>query len=105
MIAAGTLRHRINIEQRASGADALGQPVETWDLVTTAWADVRHLGGIEALKAGADVAILRASIRIRHRIGLVAGMRVTHEGKYYNIKAVLPDGRRQYVDLICDEVW
>lgn len=104
MIAAGTLRHRISIEQRATGADALGQPVETWELVAAVWANVRHPGGLEALKAGADVAIVRASIRIRHCTGLTAGMRVTHDGRHYDIKAVLPDDRRQHVDLLCEEV-
>lgn len=99
-----TLNHRINIEQRAAGEDALGQPVETWELVAAVWADIKHLSGLSAIKAGADVSLVQASIRIRHRTGIDAGMRVTHGGQQYDIKAVLPDGKRQYLDIVCQVV-
>lgn len=98
------LNHRINIEQRAAGEDALGQPVETWELVAAVWADVRHKSGLSAIKGDADVSIVQVSIRIRRRAGIDAGMRVTHDGKQYDIKAVLPDGKRQFIDLVCTQV-
>ena len=98
------LNHRIDIEQRAAGEDELGQPVETWTLVAAVWADVRHLSGVSAIKAGADVSLVQASIRIRHRSGINDGMRVTHDGQQYDIRAVLPDGKRQYLDLVCQAV-
>ena len=101
---AGTLNHRINIEQRSAGEDALGQPVETWELVAAVWANVRHLSGVGAIKAGADVSLVQASIRIRQRAGIDAGMRVTYDGRQYDIKAVLPDGKRQFIDLVCQRV-
>lgn len=104
MIAAGTLRHRINIEQRASGADALGQPVDTWEVVAEVWANIKHQSGLSAIKAGADTSIVQVSIRIRHRVGIDAGMRVTHAGDTYDIRAVLPDGKKQYLDLVCQKV-
>lgn len=101
----GALRNRINIERRTSSQDALGQPVETWALVAAVWADIRHVSGLETIKASADTSTVRASIRIRYRTGLDAGMRVTHGATTYDIKAVLPDeARREYVDLICEVV-
>lgn len=99
-----TLNHRIDIEARQSGEDELGQPIEIWSLVASVWADVRHLSGVSAIKSGADVSVVQASVRIRHRAGLNAGMRVTHAGAHYDVQAVLPDGRRQYVDLVCRAV-
>lgn len=101
-MAAGKLRHRVTIEQRAAGQDAAGQPATTWVPVATVWANVRHQNGLEAIKAGADTSLVKASIRIRHRSGLNAGMRVVFEGAAYDIKALLPDGRRQYLDLVCE---
>lgn len=99
------LRHRINIEQRSAEQDTLGQPVDTWTLIAAVWADVRNAGGLEAIKAGGDVSIVRASIRIRYLTGLDAGMRVVHGAVVYQIKAVLPDLlRKQYVDLVCEVV-
>jgi len=99
------LRHRINIEQGSLEQDGLGQPVEAWTLIAAVWADVRHTGGLEAIKAGGDVSIVRASIRIRYMTGLDAGMRVVHGSVVHQIKAVLPDLlRKQYVDLVCEVV-
>lgn len=99
-----TLNHRINIEQRSSTTDALGQPLETWTLVAAVWADVRHLSGTAALKAGADTSLVQASIRIRQRSGLNAGLRVVHGSDVYDIRAVLPDGKNEYIDLVCQRV-
>lgn len=100
---AGLLNRRINIERRATTQDALGQPSESWTLVAAVWADIRHLGGLESIKAGADTSVVRASIRIRYRTGLDAGMRVTHGADTYDVRAVLPDtARREYVDLVCE---
>ncbi|MEN6538696.1 MAG: phage head closure protein [Mizugakiibacter sp.] len=99
-----TLNHRINIEQRSSSTDALGQPLETWTLVAAVWADVRHLSGTATLKAGADASLVQASIRIRQRSGLNAGLRVVHGSDLYDIRAVLPDGKNQYIDLVCQRV-
>lgn len=104
MISAGKLNQRITIEQRVTGEDAIGQPVDTWETVAELWADVRFLSGIAAIKAGADVSISKVSIRIRHRTGLDAGMRVLFDGKTFDIQSALPDGKRQFVDLVCEVV-
>ena len=102
---AGKLNRRITIEQRSTTQDAIGQPVETWTTVAELWADIRYQRGLEAIKAGADISVVGASIRIRYRTGIDAGMRVTHGADVFNIQAVLPDaGRREYVDLACQRV-
>ena len=99
-----TLNHRIDIERRVAGEDALGQPIEEWELVAAVWADVRHESGLSAIKGDADVSIVKASIRIRHRAGLDTGMRVTNGADHYDIRAILPDGHQKYLDLVCQKV-
>ena len=101
---AGQLNSRVNIEQRTSSVDSIGQPVETWSLVAAVWANVRHLSGVGVIKASADTSVVKASIRIRNRSGIDAGMRVTHDGKQYQIDAVMPDGKRQFIDIVCQQV-
>lgn len=96
-----SLNNRITVEQRTTGEDAIGQPVETWETVAELWADVRFLSGMSAIRGDADVSEVQASVRIRHRTGLNQGMRVIFDGQAYDIKAVLPDGKRQFIDLIC----
>jgi SPP1 family predicted phage head-tail adaptor len=104
MLAAGTLKTRATIQQRGTAADALGQPVELWTTVAVVWANVRYPSGLAAVKADADLSVVKASIRLRYQAGIDAGMRVSAEGQLFNIIAVLhnrPDG---YIDLVCERV-
>lgn len=100
---AGALNNLLTIQQNGTSVDELGQPIEGWTDVAQVWGNVRHLRGVEAIKAGAVTSTVSASIRIRYRPDLNAGMRVLADGRTYEIKAVLPDmQRREYVDLVCE---
>lgn len=100
---AGVLNSLLTIQQNGTSVDELGQPIEGWTDVAQVWGNVRHLRGVEAIKAGAVTSTVSASIRIRYRPDLNAGMRVLADGRTYEIKAVLPDmQRREYVDLVCE---
>ena len=102
---AGRLNRRCTLQQPGTATDALGQPIHGWTDVALVWASIRHLSGVEAIKADATVSTVKASIRIRWRPGLNAGMRVVHDAQVYSIEAVLPDaGRREFVDLVAEVV-
>lgn len=103
---AGTLNSRVMIQRRASGEDAWGQPLpEAWMNYRPLWANIKHLSGSQAIKAGAPASIVQASIRIRYRTDVDATMRVVHGTTVYEIKAVLPDEvKREHVDLVCEVV-
>lgn len=102
---AGRLNRRCTLQQPGTTTDALGQPIPGWTDVATVWADIRMKSGLEAIKAGAVVSTVQASIRIRYRAGVNAGMRVVHNLVAYEILAVQPDvGGREYVDLVCQVV-
>ena len=97
---AGQLRDRITIQRKTAGTDAWGAPLpEAWEDYTTVRANVRHLSGTESIKAGADVSVVRASIRIRWRTDITAGMRVVFGAAVYDVEAPVPGPRREYVDL------
>lgn len=101
---AGTLRDRIRIQARSDSHDEWGSPMpEAWDDIAPnrIAADVRHRSGLSTIKADAEVSIVRASIRIRRRADVTAGMRVLHSGQIYDIEAVLPGETREYIDLVC----
>lgn len=99
---AGSLNSKITIQRKTAAADAWGTPEpQGWEDVAKVWSNVRHQSGSESIRAGADVSIVRASIRIRWRTGIDAGMRVLHVGQVYDIEAVLPGVGRQHVDLVC----
>ncbi len=96
---AASLRHRITLQTLASGQDEIGQPVTTWQTTALLWADVRYLSGLSAIKAGADTSTSKVSIRVRHG-SFNAGQRVLHDGKVFDVQAVMPDGKREFVDLV-----
>ena len=100
---AGRLNRKCTLQQPGATADELGQPIPGWTDVATVWADIKHLSGLSAIKSGADVSIVQSSIRIRYRAGIDAGMRVVHGADIYDIRAVLPDGGKQFVDLVCQK--
>ena len=102
---AGTLNVRVTVQQQSSAQDALGQPLQAWSDVATLWANVRHSSGVESIKADAVTTVVRASIRIRHRTDITAGMRVVAGTYTYNIVTVLPDiGGKEYTDLVCEVI-
>lgn len=91
------LPHYTELQQRPPGRDT------AWVKVANPWANVKYGSGMSAIKSGADTSITKASIRIRHRT-IDAGMRILFDGKVFDIQAVLPDGKRQFIDLVCEVV-
>lgn len=97
------LNHRIEVQQRTAGQDAAGQPVDTWATVARLWADVRLASGQARIKADAQTAMTKASIRVRRRTDITPGMRVLFDGATYAVDEVVPDYRdRLYMDLVCE---
>ena len=102
---AGRLNRRCQLQSPSQSVDELGQPIPGWTDVATVWADIRMKSGLESIKAGAVVSTVQASIRLRYRAGVNAGMRVVHNLVNYEIKAVMPDvSGRVFMDLACEIV-
>ena len=99
---AKALRHRVSIQRRPDESDDEGNPSGEWTEFATVWADIKILGGLESIKAGGATSVVKASIRIRSRNGITAGMRVAHKSDLYNILAVPPVLGVTSMDLICE---
>jgi SPP1 family predicted phage head-tail adaptor len=98
----GARNRRVRLQRRGETRDEAGQPSNGWiDVVPSPiWANIRTSNGKEFLAAGMEVSSVTASIRIRYREGITAGMRVLYRTTIYDIKAVLPDeAGRNHVDL------
>ncbi|MNV28992.1 Phage head-tail joining protein [compost metagenome] len=99
---AGSRNRRVTILRREEGTDAANEPLKGWESVGKAWASIRYVSGVAAIKAGAEQEITKASIRVPYRRDVVMGMRITRGPDTYVVDAVLPDeGGRQHVDLVC----
>jgi SPP1 family predicted phage head-tail adaptor len=104
-IPAGRLNRLVKIQAQTSDQDDTGQPLNTWADVASVWADIRLPNGLETIKAGATVSIVQASVRIRYRTDVTAGMRVLQGPTVYEILAVMPDvAGRRFTDLACQVV-
>jgi len=102
---AGLLNRRIVIQRRIQGVDEIGQPYDTTETVASVYASIRHISGLEAIKGGAEASIVKASVRIRYRTGINAGMTLLADTVTYEIKAVMPDvSGRKFVDLVCEVI-
>jgi SPP1 family predicted phage head-tail adaptor len=88
---AGTLRHRVTIENLVETVDDDGIRDESWVEVATVWGEIRPMSGREFIAANAIQAGVTTKITIRMMDGIDAKMRVRHYNTLYNIKAVLPD--------------
>jgi SPP1 family predicted phage head-tail adaptor len=97
-----TRNRMVRIKKYGQAQDNFGQPVPIEETHATVWANIRHLSGVETIKAGAEVAVGSVSIRVNYRRDITTAMRVVDGATEYQIKAVLPDEeRRQHVDLVC----
>ncbi|MNL02962.1 Phage head-tail joining protein [compost metagenome] len=99
---AGLLNRSVALLTREDRRNAANELIGEWVEVVVARASIRHTSGLSAIKAGAELAIVKASVRIRYRRDVAAGMRVRHGADFYLIEAVLPDEMgRDHVDLAC----
>ena len=104
-IAAGSLTSRVIIQYPNATQDAAGQPIPSWATLATVWANIRHLSGIESIKAGAEASTVKASIRIRKGPAVDASMQVIHGSTTYAVRDVLPDEiDGDKVNLVCEVV-
>jgi len=89
--------------QRSAGRDKIGQPIDAPVDIATVWADVLFQSGAEVMRAGADTAIVKCSIRIRARADVDTGARVLFNSKVYDVKSALPDNSdRRFMFLVCE---
>jgi len=109
VFAPALMRERPVVEVSTPAADTEGQPVDSWATFATIWARVEYLTGLEReamLKIVSQVAI---RISTRYRADLTEKMRITwsHPGepvKHWNINALLPDEKRQFMEIMCTKV-
>jgi len=97
------MNDRITLQRREVGEDTLGQDIDVWPDIATVWAHVRFPSGAELIRAGAQVSVVKCSIRIRRRTDIDTAARVQYKGKVYNIESALPDDRDpRFMFLVCE---
>lgn len=93
MIRTGTLRKRVQIQQRATTQDTFGQQSTTWTTLATVWADIEALSGREAMAAQAANVDISHTITVRYQSifaqpKIVATYRVLYNGRIFNVHSM-----------------
>lgn len=99
------MNDRIIPQRPGPGAGKL-RTSEPWEDLPARWAHVKFQTGSEAIRANADIAVVKASIRIRASQDIDSSMRIKFKQWVFEIKAPpLPDDRdSRFMFLLCEAV-
>lgn len=98
---AGALDRRIVIQRNTAAQDTAGEPVESWATLSTVWAQIEPLRGVERWQAEQVNAELELKVRIRYLAGVTPKDRFTLGGETYEIESVMEIGRQEGMELLC----
>lgn len=85
---ASRLRHRVTLQQPSETPDGAGGVTRTWQDVATLWAEIEALSANESVEAARLVSGITHRITLRYRSGVTAQMRVSFDGRVFNIRSV-----------------
>lgn len=102
----GELRTPAVVVKPVVELDGYGGFSRTWQQVGVVWASVRPRGTRRHDEAGREVLDVTWVVTIRHRTDIAPGVRlVLPEGRVLEVaQAYDPDGRRRWLELLCEEV-
>jgi SPP1 family predicted phage head-tail adaptor len=100
-INAGSLRDRVALQAPPAVDDGSGGRVGGWTTIATLSAQVIPMGGAEAVQATIETSVVQYRVHVRRRT-FDSGQRLLWQGQALDIRAVLPDGRRAFMTLLCE---
>ncbi len=104
MTKVASLRARLTLERPGGASDNSGGVTLTWTVVASLWGNIRPTGGTEQLRFDREHAKVDHLIRIRFRNDIKPDMRFRAGARTFEIhRAADPDGRRQWLDCLCEE--
>lgn len=100
---AGSLRHKITIQENAALNDAAGSQKPVWVDVCTVQAAIKPLSGRELIVSQAENSEISVRIVIRYRAGITASMRIVYCNTIYAIVAppINTDMRNTELQIMC----
>ena len=100
----GAMRQRVTLQQESQTADGAGGYALNWTDVATVWAEIEPMSGREIRFARRLEARLSHVIALRYRSDITTAMRVSYDGRLFNIRAITNIGERDRITkLYCEE--
>ena len=101
---AGQLDRTIKIQSVTNTVNEFGTPVETWTDLATVRAQIVQQSTDEFLATYGETDNFAVVFRIRWLSGVTTDHRVVYQGKNLNIRETKEIGRRNGLELRCEEV-
>jgi SPP1 family predicted phage head-tail adaptor len=95
----GELDRRISIWTPTATQTATGEPLRTYTLLRTCWAQVIESGGNESIIADTPTVTRDLFFTIRYYSGITEKMRIIYNSTNYNITHIEEIDRRNYLKL------
>ena len=94
----GALATELTLETCTPVSDGMGGHAEEWNAIATLFARVEPLAARSRPGAGQTIETVTHRIIMRHRAGILAGMRFVRPGRVFEIVTVHdPDGTGRYL--------
>lgn len=98
----GKLDRRIIIQQNTPTQDTYGEPIASWSTFSTVWAEKLKPQVAEKYVADQFSGTEKIVWRIRYLSGVNNLMRVSYDGKIYDIHGVYEEGRNKYMFIVTE---
>lgn len=101
----GAMRHEMQLLTPVTSVDSSGAEVITWNSSNSIWCQIEYLkSGSDENNVGQRIhAFTNILIRLRYDSTVTTKMRVNADGFEWNIKSILPDHRREFMTLECEQ--
>lgn len=99
-----SLNVRIGLLKDVGGKGGTGQPIKVWQEFAKPWAEAKSISGRQFTAASGEQSEVTMTFKVRYRLDVRAGMRVTHHGQTFEVVAPLQDSARRFMTLMCKSV-
>lgn len=99
----GKMVHVIEVQQAAVVVNDAGTPTKTWSKIATLRAELLEQSTEEFLRNAGDTNVTTIAFRTRFLSGITNDNRVSFDGTAYDIKELVPIGRRRGMEIRCRE--
>jgi SPP1 family predicted phage head-tail adaptor len=100
----GKLDRQITFQQRIIGENVSNEDEETgWEDIDSnpeVWAEVEEKSGTEEFKSDQLKDVLISNFTIRYRSDINAKMRISYDGRKYNIQSIVDIGRKRFRRIV-----
>lgn len=105
-IPSGILSEVYDLQRPVETRNAAGESVPTWETVATIYGSYEAISYAELARRGQIGGSLQATVRMRHRDGVLGNMRLVWKsggGRVLMITSIVPKGRRDEIELTVEE--